>query len=36
VVQACLDELRAAEHEDLRDPVRDAADHVRALLGSAR
>ena len=34
VVEAFMAEVEAAEDEEARDPVRDAAEHVRALLGS--
>jgi diguanylate cyclase (GGDEF)-like protein len=34
VVRAFLTEVELAAQERLRDPVRDAAEHVRALLGS--
>jgi diguanylate cyclase (GGDEF)-like protein len=33
VVDAFMAEMQATEHEELRDPVRDAAEHVRSLLG---
>jgi HD-GYP domain-containing protein (c-di-GMP phosphodiesterase class II) len=36
VVRAFLTEVELAAQERLRDPVRDAAEHVRALLGSVR
>jgi diguanylate cyclase (GGDEF)-like protein len=36
VVEAFMAEVQAADDEQLRDPVRDAAEHVRALLGLAR
>jgi diguanylate cyclase (GGDEF)-like protein len=36
VVEAFMAEVQAAESEPVRDPVRDAAEHVRALLGSMR
>jgi diguanylate cyclase (GGDEF)-like protein len=36
VVHAFLDEVHAAEREPVHDPVRDAAEHVRALLGTVR
>lgn len=36
VVEAFMAEVQAAEGEQTRDPVRDAAEHVRALLGEAR
>jgi diguanylate cyclase (GGDEF)-like protein len=35
VVEAFLYEVELAAQERLRDPVHDAAEHVRALLGSA-
>ena len=35
VVEAFLDEVEAAAREQVRDPVHDAAEHVRALLGPA-
>jgi diguanylate cyclase (GGDEF)-like protein len=36
VVEAFLSEMELAAQERLRDPVHDAAEHVRALLGSER
>jgi len=36
VVEAFLAEVHAVDDEQLTDPVLDAAEHVRALLGSAR
>lgn len=36
VVDAFLHEVKLAAQEPPRDPVHDAAEHVRALLGSAR
>jgi diguanylate cyclase (GGDEF)-like protein len=36
VVEAFLREVELAAQERLRDPVHDAAEHVRALLGSVR
>jgi HD-GYP domain-containing protein (c-di-GMP phosphodiesterase class II) len=34
VVEAFLGEVETAAQERRRDPVHDAAEHVRALLGS--
>jgi response regulator RpfG family c-di-GMP phosphodiesterase len=34
VVEAFMTEVQADEHEPVCDPVRDAAEHVRALLSS--
>ena len=36
VVEAFLCEVELAARERLRDPVHDAAEHVRSLLGSVR
>jgi diguanylate cyclase (GGDEF)-like protein len=36
VVRAFLDEVQGAAREQLSDQVRDAAEHVRALLGTTR